>query len=452
MIWLRICIGLVVVFGVLCAKVADVHATDGQLVKVVIVTRHGVRAPLTSPDELDLWSASSWPDLRRDWGVDHPGDLTPRGAALVRLMGQYYRVLLVSDNLLQPLQQCPPPDDVSIWADVDARTLDTGKALIDGLAPGCGIRVNTATTRVDPMFHPVKAGVCAFDRARTEAAILGRIGGSLDALQQADRAALATLQSILRCCKPMLCRQFVHKDACTLSDLGSGLRWRESKDGSAGGHATVALEGTLGIASTAAEILLLEYANGFGGSQWGFGRTTRDTMLEVARLHALDFELMARTPYVAAREGSELLRQLLGALRSAVVPPPEQGVAPKQAKVVVFVGHDTNIANLAALLDVSWQQRGYHMNETPPAGALVFEVRRGRDDELRVYASYLAQSPEQMALQQRLDLAHPPQRSALFVPACSSPEPGYPCALNRFYAALSARLDRQCVLRPGGSD
>lgn len=448
MIWLRMRIGLIVLLCLLCADVADIQATDDQLVKVAIVTRHGVRAPLTSPDELDSWSADSWPDLRRDWGVDHSGDLTPRGAALVRLMGHYYRLLLEFDNLLPPLQDCPPPDDVYVWADVDARTRDTGKALIDGLAPGCGIRVNSATTTFDPIFHPVKAGVCALDRARTEAAILARIGGSFDALQRADRAALATLQSILRCCKPMLCRQFVHKDACTLSDLGSKLRWRESKDGSARSNPTVALEGTLGIASTAAEILLLEYANGFGGSQWGFGRTTRDTMLEVARLHTLDFELMTRTPYVAARQGSELLRQVLGALLSAAMPPPEQGVAPKEAKVVVFVGHDTNIANLAALLDVSWQQRGYHMNETPPAGALVFEVRRGPDNELRVYASYLAQSLEQMAMQQRLDLVNPPQRSALFVPACSSAEPGHPCALNRFYGALSARLDRQCVLRP----
>jgi len=452
MIWMRIRVGLVILLGVLCANATDAMAANGQLVKVVIVTRHGVRAPLTSPDELDLWSAYSWPDLRRDWGVDHPGDLTPRGAALVRLMGQYYRVLFLSDNLLPPLQQCPRPDDVYIRADVDARTLDTGKALIDGLAPGCGIRVTSATTRFDPIFHPVKAGVCAFDRARTEAAILGRIGGSFNALQQADRAALATLQSILRCCKPRLCQRFVHKDTCALSDLGTKLGWRESKAGSAGGNPTVGLEGTLGLASTVAEILLLEYANGFGESQWGFGRTTRDTMLDVGRLHTLDFELMARTPYVAARQGSELLRQVLGALLSAAAPATHQGIAPSKAKIVLFVGHDTNIANLAALLDVSWQQCGYHMNETPPAGALVFEVRRGRDNELRIYASYLAQSPEQMAMQQRLDLAHPPQRSALFVPACSSAQPGYPCALTRFYDALSARLDRECVLHPGESN
>jgi 4-phytase/acid phosphatase len=263
------------------------------------------------------------------------------------------------------------------------------------------------------------------------------VGNDFNAVEQAHRDSLETLQSILECCSPKLCNG---RPNCTLLSLGSKL---EEKD--KGG---ISLTRTLGIASTVAETLLLEYAQGFPDEQVGWGRADRAKLLRALRMHTLEFELMERTPYIARRQGSELLQQVLLALRSG--PDARWGrqcVAPWGAKFVAFVGHDTNIANVAAMLGVSWQQPGYQMNDTPPAGALAFELRRGRDGRLRVYTSYIAQSMEQMRDMQRLDLKHPPARAALYVPGCSAAEAGYPCLLDDFEGAAKQAIEPACVLR-----
>src|SRR5215470_5589896 len=59
-----------------------------QLKLAVILTRHGVRSPTSS---MKGYSRHDWPGLENDWRVECCGDLTPRGAELVFLMGAYYR-------------------------------------------------------------------------------------------------------------------------------------------------------------------------------------------------------------------------------------------------------------------------------------------------------------------------------------------------------------------------
>ena len=429
-----------------CGSAFAETADRGDLVKVVIVSRHGVRAPLNKPEELALWSDRDWPDLAADWKVSKPGNLTPAGKTLAKLMGEYYRALLASENLL-PARSCPSVGSLFVWADVDSRTLDTATAILDGLVGRCpGFAINSFNAGIDPLFHPVEARVCALDRGQTEAAILGRVGGGFSPVQQAAGDTLQTMQGILGCCKPELCKRFGKPESCTLPELGSSLVWKEPADPKKE-NATVSLEGTLGISSTAAEIFLLEYASGFKGEKWGFGRVDEARMLQTSRLHTLLFDIVDRTPYIAKREGSQLLDRVKRILLSE--PGFKLPKMPRDVKAVFLVGHDTNIANLAAMLDVSWQQPDYQANDTPPAGALVFELRRGTDRRLRVFTSYVAQSPKQMAEMRPLDLDHPPRRTALFLPACSSRDPGYPCSADAFARAVSRSLDRQCLGRAG---
>ena len=421
-------------------------AGRGELVRIVVVSRHGVRAPLQKPEELALWSDKDWPDLSADWRVAKPGDLTPAGKALAALMGGYYRALLVSEKAI-PSRGCPSAGSVFVRADVDPRTKDTAAGILDGLAPGCpGVRVHFLAGDVDPLFHPVKAKVCAFDRETTEAAILGRTGGGFEAVARADGDSLELLDGILGCCRPELCRRFGKPDPCRLPDLGSRLEWKEPEDPKKG-NAMFSLEGTLGIASTAAEIFLLEYAGGFKGRSGASGRSTRPGCSSSAASTLSSSKSVDRTPYVARREGSELLRQVAAILGEREPRLPEM---PRSAKAVFLVGHDTNLANLAAMLGVSWQQPDYQANDTPPAGALVFELRRGSDRRQRVFVSYLAQSPEQMAQRTPLDLDHPPERAPLFVPGCSSSSAGYPCSLDSFAGVVERTLDRECLGLPGG--
>src|SRR5262245_10078193 len=119
---------------------AAMRPPDPDLVKVVILSRHGVRSPLVKPEDLARWrpedATPPWPEWKcpdRPDGKCKPGDLTPHGAELARRMGDYYRTnyRLFSGN-------CPGSGELYFWADTDQRTKVTGQSLLRGLVPECG--------------------------------------------------------------------------------------------------------------------------------------------------------------------------------------------------------------------------------------------------------------------------------------------------------------------------
>lgn len=130
-------------------------APELKLESVVIVSRHGVRAPTKSTQLMQDVTPDTWPG----WPVKL-GWLTPRGGELISYLGHYQRQRLVADGLLAK-NGCPKAGQVEIIADVDERTRKTGEAFAAGLAPDCAITVHTQsdTSRPDPLFNPLKTGV-----------------------------------------------------------------------------------------------------------------------------------------------------------------------------------------------------------------------------------------------------------------------------------------------------
>lgn len=410
-------------------------AAQGEdvLVKLVVVSRHGVRTPLTPPAELAQWSAQAWPP-----GSEPPGALTARGAQLATLMGRWYRDYAGLLGAL-PAAGCPVPAAVYAYADVTPRTEATARALLDGFAAGCNLPFRTRTAPgVDPLFHPVEAGVCPLDPMQAQTRVLERVGGDLNRVTRDQKPQFTALQGMLDCCQPALCAAFGRGAACTLPDLPTAMTISP-----AGGLSVL---GALPIAAATSETLLLEYLDGAPLGDVAWGRASPDRMREALRLHSAYFDLTQRTPYLARRAGSALLAKVAAAVTSARA----LGFGPidaavREAKVVLYVGHDTNLWNLASLLDVSWLQPGWQRNQTPPAGALLFEVREGADRKQRVFVSYVAQSMEQMRNATVLTLEAPPVRTPLRLAGCSSSAPGYPCAIEEFAVALRNAFDRDCL-------
>ena len=99
-----------------------------KLESVVIVSRHGVRAPTKATQLMQDVTPDAWPT----WPVKL-GWLTPRGGELIAYLGHYQRQRLVADGLLTK-NGCPQPGQVAIIADVDERTRKTGEAFAAGLA------------------------------------------------------------------------------------------------------------------------------------------------------------------------------------------------------------------------------------------------------------------------------------------------------------------------------
>ncbi|MFI5001234.1 MAG: histidine-type phosphatase [Reyranellales bacterium] len=423
-----LCAGLLT--GALLAPPLPAAAQQLQLESVVLLSRHGVRSPTEPLDELDKRVASPW----ARWPVA-PGELTPRGAELMTLMGGYYHALYAGRGLL-PAADCPAAGTVAAWADIDQRTRLTAQSILDGLYPRCGLkeRHQVDLSRPDSLFHPPKSGgACPVDPERAKAAVLERIGGNFTSVLKEYAAPLAAMQAIL--CPPELS---AGKVACGLEAAPAELETRRS-----GG---IVMKGPIAIGSTAVEIFLLESAQGMPHEQVAWGRLKGDaTLHDLLVVRALQFDLMERTLYLARQQGSNLLATILTTIedrRSF----PAAAASPDGPRFVLLVGHDTNVTNMAGLLGIGWAIQGFQPNEASPGGALAFEVLRDPASGRRyVELAYYAQTLDQMRQVTKLDLDHPAGVSKIDLPACGREARGRACPLERFVEIARAAIDPGCL-------
>lgn len=392
-------LALLVPSGPLPAEAAD----DGKLLKVVVLSRHGVRAPTQKQQVLEAWSTRVWPV----WPVKR-GDLTPRGGELVTAMWGVLGEDFKKAGIL-PANPCQQPSSVFVRADTDERTRATARALLDALAPECRLGYAVSTAAIDPLFHPVKAGLYTFDPIGAATDILSMTDGGLGQLQDDLATPLALIGRISAPVSPALCARFNLPQDCALSDIPNAVS--VAPDGR-----DVGITGSLAIASSLAEIFLLEYGE-WPGVAAGWGQVAAPTLAQVLPVHARVFNVVNRAPLVAWARGSSLLSEMGAALLGI-----HYDERCNKAPLVVFVGHDTNIANLGALLGVDWQLKDYPANGIPPAAALMLELwekNGAREVRVTFFAQPMAalHTPMRRALLGPQDLAsHAPAQAAVSAP------------------------------------
>jgi 4-phytase/acid phosphatase len=387
------------------AEVKNGVAQDSELKFVVIVSRHGVRSPTGKLDRLNQYSREPWPA----WSVP-PGYLTEHGAHLMTLFGAYDREQLAAQGLLAP-SGCADAPRIRIIADSDQRTRETGKALAAGLAPGCAIEVSAlAEGTADPLFHSLGAGVGNPDKLLATAAISGRMGGNPQGIAEAYRPQLEALEEVLRGCNGANCAGA--PETQSLFDIPSSLAPGTDDH-------LVELHSPLGIASTMAENLLLEYTEGMDAAKVGWGRVDIQELRELLQLHTASEDISGRTSYIARAQSSNLLTHILQSMRQAAGAQLVTGALTKpDDRLLILVGHDTNLANIAGALELNWLIDG-RRDDTPPGGALTFELWKAPGAEaysVRTY--YTAQTLDQMRNAKPLSLQSPPERVPVFIPAC----------------------------------
>jgi 4-phytase / acid phosphatase len=436
---LRVCLALMLLPAISPILAQGAEINPAKLKLVIIISRHGVRSPTGTPEQLNPYSAQPWPG----WDVP-PGYLTPRGARLMTLFGAYYRSYYAQRGLFET-GGCADAAHVSFYSDLDQRTVETGKALAAGMFPGCSLREQSerrALTdgQADPIFHPLTAGVGNLDHDRALASVAGRIGSNPAAVTEAYRPQLERLQRILLGCPATgLCPQPGHIAAKLLLDTPASL-----EDGK--GDRLAALKGPLSTASTITENFLLEFTTGMPMDQVAWGRVDLATLKELLALHTAAADLGRRSSYLATAQASNALAHIRDTLQQAVTGKEVSGALGRLGdSAVILVGHDTNLANIAGALNLNWLVDG-RRDDTPPGGALVFElwgVPAGSHFEVKAY--YTAQTLEQMRNQTVLRLENPPARANVFIPGCSSGADDFPCDWNAFQKTLTTAIDSTFV-------
>lgn len=364
-------------------------AAQDRVERVVMLMRHGVRAPITGEAPLDTKVAGEWPT----WPVA-PEFLTPHGARAIAQLARHDRRWLNGAG-------CPAPGTVRIHTNTPERTIATGRAYADALAPGCNLTVeHNPEGKTDPLFEPLRARATAFDATKAVAAITAYTGG-VNALTARHAATIRELDRVLGCGLPAGCST---PGPATL---------KPSADGRG-----VDFTGPIRATSGTAQVILLQYAEGMPMRDVGFGRADAATIRRIGVLHAALFDVFTRSPYMAAHQAGPVGDHMLRTLTATNAP-----------RLEVLVGHDTNVTALAAALRVDLDAPGFARNDAAPGGALVLTRRRDAQGPY-VTVSYRVQPLDAIRAGTATVIDRP-----IAIPGCAKR-----CPLDRFDKLLRANL------------
>lgn len=403
-------------------------AQTDELRMVIVVSRHGVRAPIESETRSSQYNTQPWPT----WPVA-PGVLTPNGAILMSHMGSFYRQRYA--DLFRGQQNC-----VSIFAAANRteRTVSSAQAVLKGLAPQCPIKVHVHdAVSLDPLFEAAAFSSVA-NHEELAAAIRGRLGGDPQWWPSAYQRPLEDLQQILlNCGTSSPCNKSSTKKK--LLDDTSVVKAADISD-------MVVIDGPVSKGADFAENFLLQYTEGLPMAQVGWGRVSRPELNALMTMNTGYHDYVLRTPYFAQIGASDLASHIGATLQQAADGKPVSGaIGSPQMRFLLLLGHDSNLTWLGGLLHLNWLLPDQPLNATPPGSALVFELHRNAVTNrfyLQVYM--MSQTLDQMRSRTPLTIGHGPSIATIFVPGCSTDATNH-CPLDQFQKLIQSVVDKSFV-------
>lgn len=324
---------------------------EAVLERVVLLARHGIRSPTKDPQTLQAQTGHAW----AQWPVA-PGELTEHGKSALTQMVGMVRAHYIQAGLL-PSAGCPQPGSLAIWSDAkDHRTRESGTLWAEHLAPGCALHARSLS---DGQEDPIFAGSATPLSVQEQNAIAQEFAQRAHTLPPTVAQALHTLQGVLA---PTACT--TGSPHCLSTNVAT-LAWKKDKP-----H----LEGGLATGGTAAENLLLEYAQGLPEQAEPFGQTAPAPLIgQVFPLHIQESWLIRRLPTLAAHKGTGMAQAVQNTLAGKPAPGLPANMA--QARLLVLSGHDTNLDALATLYGLDWSFTD-QPDPTAPDTTLAFELWR----------------------------------------------------------------------------
>ena len=362
-------------------KASPIYSLD----KVVILSRHNIRSPLSGSGSL---LGDITPHEWFDW-TSNPSELSLRGAILETIMGQYFRLWLEDEGLF-PENYQPEDNAVRFYANSKQRTLATAKCFSAGLLPVAQIPIENHVEydTMDPTFEPSLNFVTdeyAGDVIDQIAEIGGENGfdGILSGLEDAMTLLMDTAD--------IEDSEAYRSGEC--QDLRSGDTSIILEEGKEPG-----MTGPIKTATSVADALTLQYYEEEDEKKAAFGDDL--TLEDWQLMHSIAdtySEMLFCTPLVSVNVAHPLLEEIRAEL---TVP---------DRNFTFLCGHDSNIASVLAAMGAEDYLLPNAVEQHTPIGCkLVFERWLDENDEAFYKVRLVYQSVGQLRGITPLTLEEPP--------------------------------------------
>ena len=364
---------------------ADLSQPGMTLDKVLILSRHNIRSPLTGEGSaIDEITPHEW----FEW-TSNPGELSLRGAMLETTMGQYFRLWLEKEGLF-PENYIPQDGAVRFYANGLQRTLATAHYFSTGLLPVAVIPVerHVEYDEKDPVFLPL----INFTNESYEADVLDEIselggGEGLSGYRKTMDEALHLLSEVTDMEESEIYNSGKYGD---LLEDESSLSLETGKE--------PALSGPLSLATSLADALVLQYYEEPDELKAAFGHElTMEDWKTIGSVLEMNEKIRFASPLVAPNVANPMLQELFWEMNA-------------QGRQFSFLcGHDSTVASvLSALGAEPYTLPGAIEPATPIGVKLVFSRWRDEEGEASYKVCLVYQSTQQLRSVEALSLENPP--------------------------------------------
>jgi Histidine acid phosphatase. len=410
---LKLILGLSFVLS--CSAQAIETLEDYTLEQVVVFSRHGLRAPLSSPTStLGKVTPNQWPQ----W--DTPASyLTTRGGVLESYFGHYFGEWLV-DNKLLPANSCPNDKDVYIYTNSLQRTIATGQYFAVGAFPGCLVPIihKEKIGTMDPVFFPVirddspefkKAAIDSMNQIAGPDGIAG-LNKQLDKAYK-DMSNAINYKKSKNCLTDKQC-DFVSPPTELIIEKGK----------------EPGITGPLRTGTSIADAFILQYYEGSPLKEVAWGHIKSNQQFEqLVAIKEHYNTLLFGSPVVAKHIAANLINYINGAFSDS----------DNNIKFTFLTGHDSNVASLFSAMQIKPYKLPDQFETTPIGGKIVFQKwRDNHSGEQLIKIEYFYQSTDQIRNLKQLNRNNPPHKVVLEMENCPINKMGF-CSFSTFKQVMS---------------
>ncbi|HLQ41220.1 MAG TPA: histidine-type phosphatase [Tetragenococcus sp.] len=398
--------------------VSAVKDEDYELEETVILSRHNVRAPLSTKGS-DLYKLT--PHKWIDWSSD-ASELSSLGGNLETVMGQYFRKYLVEKNLMEENEQ-PDDKETRFYANSMQRTVATAQYFSSGFLPVANVDVeyHEDIGTMDPVFNPQLTFVNEQFKKKALAEI-GEMGGKegLQGIGKNLSKEYKLLAEVLDLKDSEKGKEEGYTEFST-DDLKILLKEKEEP----------AMEGSLKLANTASDALILQYYEEADAKKAAFGNNLTDKEWEdIAHIKDVYGDVLFTAPSVATNVANPLLKEIKNEL------------ANDSRKFTFLCGHDSNIASVLAALDFESYKLPESIEKATPIGSkVVMEKWKDKNDQEFISFKMVYLSVDQLRKMQIIDLDNPPMIYDLSLKGTKKNSDGmysYDDVIDRFDQSIAA--------------